>query len=709
MSENFTYSAFLSYSHRDKKAGAWLHRQLEHYRIPAGLVGKSTSVGVIPSHIGRIFRDRDELPATESLTAEVQKALASSRYMIVLCSPAAAASRWVNKEVMEFKRLRGEQYVLPVILSGEPFATRAGKPELECFPPSVRYKLAANGRLSAVESEPSAADLRKAADGKRRAVLKLIAGMVGVGLDQLVERDLRRKNRRVMFVTASSMIAMVAMSALTYEAVSARHAADRHRGEAENLIEFMLTDLRQKLEPVGRLDVLDAVGDKVIDYYTAQQTFNETTDDSMGRKARAYHLLGEMQFLRDHPEQASDLFQQSAAATAELLRRDPDNTQRIFEHAQSVFWVGNQDIQRGDLRAGEIAWQEYKRLADLLVTLEPETVDWWIEAAYGNLNIGNLYLRQHQNPRQALPYLEAALKTFQAALAVRPDSGLLKAEVSNSHSWIDLALRQTGHVQDVLYHMGIVYDMTQKALEKDPKNQSAKERLMVWHMKRAWVYQDTHNLAASIEQSRQSLALAEEWLRLEPEAAVAIRSKAYALYHLAGLAVESDDITSASELIAQASQFTETIFKDPTALEPWWQIMYAYSLVIDAKLSVRNVGVAFGANRFQHVATELQAYRDTLAGRQEGRMVLADFYKFYIQQLLLTGDAGGALKAKGELWRMVESENLDQIPVLLTTLYDIAKLVGDDVTASQIEAVLLERGYGVQAFEAGTAAKTISD
>lgn len=51
------------------------------------------------------------------------------------------------------------------------------------------------------------------------------------------------------------------------EAVSQRELAEKARDESEGLIEFMLFDLRDKLEPIGRLDLLDSVNQHVNNYY----------------------------------------------------------------------------------------------------------------------------------------------------------------------------------------------------------------------------------------------------------------------------------------------------------------------------------------------------------------------------------------------------------------------------------------------------------
>src|SRR4051794_1506515 len=88
------YYAFLSYSHKDSAFADWLHGQLEEFKVPHGLAGKLTGHGVIPKRLTPIFRDRHELAAADDLGGEIRHALESSQYLIVLCSPDAARSRW---------------------------------------------------------------------------------------------------------------------------------------------------------------------------------------------------------------------------------------------------------------------------------------------------------------------------------------------------------------------------------------------------------------------------------------------------------------------------------------------------------------------------------------------------------------------------------------------------------------------------------------
>ena len=261
------YWAFISYSHRDTKVAAALQRALETYRLPRRLVGTRTAVGEVPAFLKPAFRDRDEMEAGADLKATVREALAQSRWLVIVCSPEAARSPWVNREIIEFKKLLGEPRVLACIVAGEPFASRVpGREAEECFPDALRYALTPEGLPQGEELEPIAADLRPQGDGEHLAMLKLVAGMVGVGVVELVRRDAQRRARRMATIAAASVAGMAVMAVLTVMAVQSRIEAQSQRAQAEDLLEFMLGDLRKKLDPVGRLDVLDAVGEKALGY-----------------------------------------------------------------------------------------------------------------------------------------------------------------------------------------------------------------------------------------------------------------------------------------------------------------------------------------------------------------------------------------------------------------------------------------------------------
>ncbi len=222
------YRAFLSYSHRDGKWGSWLHKSLESYRPPKQIVGTVTARGAVPKRLAPIFRDREELASATDLGTVINEALKGSACQIVICSPSAARSKWVNEEILAFKRLGREDRIFCLIVGGEPNASdNPATADEECFPTALRYKLGPDGNLSTVRTEPIAADARPGKDGRNNAKLKLIAGLLGVGFDGLRQREQRRRQRQLFAIASGAIAGMVLTSGLATVALIARAQAQR--------------------------------------------------------------------------------------------------------------------------------------------------------------------------------------------------------------------------------------------------------------------------------------------------------------------------------------------------------------------------------------------------------------------------------------------------------------------------------------------------
>jgi tetratricopeptide (TPR) repeat protein len=441
------YWAFLSYSHHDKLIAKRLQKQLETYRVPRRLVGRETSHGPVPARVSPVFRDRDELHAGADLKASVQDALSKSRWLIVVCTPDAARSPWVNREIIEFKKLHGERRVLALIARGEPFASdMPGREAEECFPPALRRALNEQGVPEGEVLEPIAADMRKHGDGPQRAMLKLLAGMLGVSFDDLVRRDMQRRVRLLSAVAGASVLGLVAFAFLAVMAVQARNEAQHQRVQAEGLIEFMLGDLRKKLEPVGRLEVLDSVGEKALAYYGAQES-GKLDATALGHRSRAMHLIGEIRDLRGNPAEAQKAFEQAAETTAQLLAQAPNDGQRIFDHAQSMFWVGYAAWKKADGQMAEEQFRQYLELSERLSRVDPANLDWLAEVAFANVNLGMVQLGTGR-PEQALQSLQSANDLLARLALPRPSLGF---ELAQSLGWRANAYELLGDYEKALF------------------------------------------------------------------------------------------------------------------------------------------------------------------------------------------------------------------------------------------------------------------
>lgn len=206
--DHYRYWAFISYSHLDEDFAIWLHRKIEAYRVVKALVGKPHSLGEIPNRIKPVFRDRDELPSSADLGSKIREALKASRYLVIICSPESAKSRYVNEEIQYFKSLHRHSRVLAIILRGEPDARKKGKPNEECFPEALTVASEFDEQVAS----PLAADARPQGDGPNRAFLKIVAGLLEVGFDDLARREVKRRRLFQMRMLIAAMLCTVGIA-----------------------------------------------------------------------------------------------------------------------------------------------------------------------------------------------------------------------------------------------------------------------------------------------------------------------------------------------------------------------------------------------------------------------------------------------------------------------------------------------------------------
>lgn len=255
------YKAFISYSHANnqgegRKWADWLHHALETYEIPGDLIGAKNSSGQeIPRQLFPIFQDEKELSASSNLSNALTQALDNAEYLIYLSSPRSARSPYVRNEIKHFKQTGKSKQIIALILTGEP-EYGDNLTDAQCFPDELRYNVDAQGNvLYDQPEEVLAADVRiphtqeegftsaeayrqhlhrqgiggaklKSAveEYKKRldlALLKIIAGILGVPLRELTKRDqayqlekAKRKHRNIkrvaMAITALAILAVIA-------------------------------------------------------------------------------------------------------------------------------------------------------------------------------------------------------------------------------------------------------------------------------------------------------------------------------------------------------------------------------------------------------------------------------------------------------------------------------------------------------------------
>jgi len=279
---------------------------------------------------------------------------------------------------------------------------------------------------------------------------------------------------------AASLLLSGVMGFTTLQAVEARNDAQTARGEAEGLVEYMIKDLKFKLEPVGRLDLLEGIGDKAVEYYD-RQDIKSLNDDSLNRQAAARQVLAQVHLDAGRMNEAQAEIEAAADLTREVFERNPDDTDAIFAHAQSEYWVGQYYRRQGKLAEMEKPWREYDRLAQVLYETDPTNFDWVMEAAWGKNNLGFL-ARGYGTKKTADDALEnytQALEFFKRADELKPDSKHVLQEIADTmsgKSYMLLALRDASSARE---HARLHENFRVNLVKKFPNDNTLKRQLFI--------------------------------------------------------------------------------------------------------------------------------------------------------------------------------------------------------------------------------------
>lgn len=300
---NRRFKAFLSYSRTDDRIAKWLHATLEAYRTPTQLLSSSGAFGVVAKRLSPVFRDRTDLSSGGELHHKLVEALKQSDFLVVLCSPASARSAYVNAEIESFLSEGRAASIMPVIVAGEP---NSGDSATECLPPALKTL----NLLASDLRDERRKDGKRIGDGREGGKFKLIAGMLGVPLDALLQRERRRQALRAAFSTGLSVVFLVlAMAAVgaAYVAYQNESEARRQTAAAQASADFLVSTFEvanpttENPDTITARMILDRGAVRVRNQFSNEPSTKVRLIDAM---ARAYNRLGMIDsaqsLLQDH-------------------------------------------------------------------------------------------------------------------------------------------------------------------------------------------------------------------------------------------------------------------------------------------------------------------------------------------------------------------------------------------------------------------------
>ena len=205
----YKYFAFISFQSSDAREAVRLQHAIERYRLPAVLCKD----GRVPRRIKPLFCYLNDMHSGEELMQELKQRMEQSHYLIVVCSPNAAKSAYVNSGIDYFVSLGRRDSIIPIIIDGVPYS---GDPATECFPEALRRHfpkhadpLQDHSILGINIHEHGFGSSRATYN---RAMLMVVARILDLDFDGLLLRDKQRQRRRIAGWCTAALLAGCALT-----------------------------------------------------------------------------------------------------------------------------------------------------------------------------------------------------------------------------------------------------------------------------------------------------------------------------------------------------------------------------------------------------------------------------------------------------------------------------------------------------------------
>ncbi|MGK5683642.1 TIR domain-containing protein [Actinoplanes sp. URMC 104] len=320
-----------------------------------------------------IFRDQTGLSVTPRLWTSIQTAMDSSEYFVLLASPEAAQSPWVNREIEHWLATKPADRILPVVTDGE----WAWDPVRGDFTDDSTAVAAALRGVFA--EEPFILDLRWARGSEhlslqhsrfRDAIAQLAAPMHGVSKDELEGEDVRQ-HRRAKRLRSGAAVTLVVLALLASAAgMSAVRNAERARAAAaealrqQGVAESQRSSAERSAEEARRQQELATQLQQLAAQQQVRAAQARAEAEKSERRARdqqelADHATAEARRQQWRAEQAKDRTReqqelaQKAAERAREMQGEAQRQAKIAEEQRRLAHEAGEEAARQQAKADE--------------------------------------------------------------------------------------------------------------------------------------------------------------------------------------------------------------------------------------------------------------------------------------------------------------------------------------------------------------------
>ena len=331
----------------------------------------------------------------------------------------------------------------------------------------------------------------------------------------LIKASNRRAKRKKTVLQATAVALILLSFIASFMSVRSYHAeqvAQQQRLEAESLLGFMVGEFADKLRSVKRMDLLDGISNKALEYFTNQAqdeasffSFNDQKAEFNNRfqYAQTLEAMGDVAYSRGKTSEAYTAFESARTRLEALLKIQPNNLELLTLAGANAFWLGQLHYDKSDYAATEPLFKKYQTYSEAMYSLAPNDFNSIMELSYSHNSLGSLYLNQF-NYVAAKQNFTQSLILKNKALELQPNNKDLLRDKADTISWLASTEEKLGNFNDTLTMFNSAANELSTMLSKYPNDASLYKGLASNYIQQSYLLSYFTDKSAAYKKAEQA-------------------------------------------------------------------------------------------------------------------------------------------------------------------------------------------------------------